>query len=158
MFFQFDQLENEDEKQTLVQKIIRELFIHATVEAQVVYSAIRKEATDLSETEDLMDEAVTEHHMVKLLMSELSHMEADDDFYDAKVCVLGELVRHHVQEEEKNMFAKMKEADMDLKKLGQKFLTQKEQFLTMPDKEIVQALDKQLEEKDQTVKQKRKRG
>ena len=156
MFFQYDQLEDEKEKEILAQAIVRELFVHAMVEEQVVYSAVRKEAADDEETEDLMDEAQTEHHVVNLLMAEISAMQSGDDLYDAKICVLGESVRHHVREEEKNMFAKMKEAEMDLEKLGQKFLDKKADMLALTFEEITSELNKKLEEQKVTVTKKKK--
>jgi hemerythrin superfamily protein len=115
LFFQFSQSDKKSEKERLVETILKELYMHTTVEEEIVYPAIRKEVDD---SDDMMDEADTEHHMVKLLMSELAGMKSSDDHYDSKVTVLGELVRHHVREEEKEMFEQMNEADMDLEELG----------------------------------------
>lgn len=144
MFFQYEQLEENKEKQKLAQKIISELAVHSIAEEQTVYTAVRKEAGDDTEINNLLDESETEHHIVTVLMSELCAMQPDDEFYDAKICVLGELVRHHVREEEKYMFAKMKEANMDLEKLGQKFIVKKEELQTASMEEISEMLDQQL--------------
>ena len=128
MFFQFTQLEDNRDKKKLVSQIITELSIHARAEEEIVYPAIRK-AVD---AEDLMDEADTEHHVVKFLLAELGEMSPADDHYDAKVTVLCELVKHHVDEEEKEIFEKIKMADLDLEKLGKKVIDRKEELAKKP--------------------------
>jgi hemerythrin superfamily protein len=129
MFFQYKQLEEDDEKKELVANIIKELSIHAQVEEEIVYPAIRESA---DEAEDMMDEADTEHHVVKYLLAELAEMEPDDDHYDSKVTVLCELVNHHVQEEEKEIFEKLQDADVDLEELGTEVLTRKGELSAKP--------------------------
>jgi hemerythrin superfamily protein len=128
MFFQYTQLEEDDEKKELVAEIIKELSIHAQVEEELVYPAIRA----AEDSEDMMDEADTEHHVVKYLLAELSEMEPDDDHYDSKVTVLCELVNHHVQEEEKEIFEKLEDADLDLEELGSKVMSRKEELSAKP--------------------------
>ena len=122
LFFQFTQTEDKKEKAEIVKKILKELYVHLTAEEEIVYPAVRKEADDV---ENMMDEADTEHHVVKLLMTELSEMKPTDDHYDSKVTVLCELVTHHVQEEEKEMFQKIEEANVDVDALGKKYTTRK---------------------------------
>jgi hemerythrin superfamily protein len=117
MFFQYEQLKDHKDKEELVKTILKELYVHSAAEEEIVYPAVRKQAED---ADCMMDEADTEHHVVKVLITELSEMKATDDHYDAKVMVLGELVDHHVKEEEKEMFHKMEEAEMDLEKLAEK--------------------------------------
>ena len=129
MFFQYKQLEEDDEKEELVAEIIKELAIHAQVEEEIVYPAIRKADDD---SEDMMDEADTEHHVVKLLLHELTSMKADEDHYDSKVTVLCELVNHHVQEEEKEIFEKLQESDLNLEDLGAQVLKRKEELIKHP--------------------------
>jgi hemerythrin superfamily protein len=129
LFFEFSQTDVAKEKDELVKIIIKELYVHAKVEEEIVYPAIRKEVDD---SEDMMDEADTEHHMVKLLLSELSTMKPSDDHYDSKVTVLCELVSHHVAEEEKEMFDEMNEADMDLDELGARVAERKEELMAAP--------------------------
>ncbi len=146
LFFQFERLNDLKEKHVLVQTIIKELVVHAAIEEQIVYPAVRKQAAEDDETANLMDESETEHHILKLLMSELLNMSPHDKLYNAKVCVLSELVRHHVREEEKYMFAKMKDAGMDLEKLGQRCLAKKEELQSLTYGEISDRLDKELQE------------
>ena len=77
---------------------------------------------------DLMDEALVEHAGAKDLITQLEHMDADDDLYDAKVTVLGEQIEHHVKEEEGDMFPKAKRAKVDTAALGAKMLTRKSEL------------------------------
>jgi hemerythrin superfamily protein len=125
LFFQFSQAKDNAEKEELVATIISELATHAKVEEEIVYPIIR-EADE--ENEDIMDEADTEHHVIKFLLSELSSMKADEDFYDSKVTVLCELVNHHVQEEEKEVFEKLEKSGADLEELGSALLARKEEL------------------------------
>src|SRR5438067_13903268 len=84
-------------KQDLVEKIIEELSVHAAVEEQVLYQAARQAVPDAA---DQVLEALEEHHVVKWTPSELAGMDPADERYAAKVTVLIEAVRHHVEEEE----------------------------------------------------------
>jgi len=129
LFFQFSQTDEKAEQESLVKDIIKELFVHATVEEEIVYPAVRK---DVEDSEDMMDEADTEHHMIKVLLSELAAMKADDDFFKAKVTVLAELVKHHVEEEEKEMFKEIHDSDIDPEALGKKIMQRKEDLEAMP--------------------------
>ena len=99
------------QKQKVVQKIIRELAIHAAIEEMVFYHGVREAAAEagskLSDaTDDMVLEALEEHHIVKWTLSELEKMNPEDERYDAKMQVLMESVRHHVQEEEEDLFPK----------------------------------------------------
>jgi hemerythrin superfamily protein len=85
-------------KQDVVERIIRELSIHAAIEEMFFYPAVREAAADM------VLESLEEHHIVKWVLSELEGMPADHERFDAKVSVLMENVRHHVKEEEKQLF------------------------------------------------------
>ena len=92
-------------KQQVVAKIIEELSMHSSVEEQILYPAARESlADDSAVLEDL-----EEHHIVKWTLSELMKMSPTDERYDAKVKVLTELVRHHIQEEEEELFPTLRE-------------------------------------------------
>jgi hemerythrin superfamily protein len=88
-------------KERLVQEMIRELTIHASIEEQVFYPTVRHDAADLSDT---VLEALEEHHVVKWLLSELNGLDPSAERFDAKVAVLMETVRQHVREEEGSLF------------------------------------------------------
>jgi hemerythrin superfamily protein len=117
----FDRFENMTDrakvsKKKLADEICNALIMHTTIEEEIFYPATR-EASE--ETEDMVDEAVVEHASAKDLIAQIMEMDPGDDLYDAKVKVLGELVEHHVQEEEEEMFPKTRELKLDLKALGQ---------------------------------------
>jgi hemerythrin superfamily protein len=94
-------------KRQLVDKIIEELSIHAAIEEQLFYPAVR-EAID--EAEDDVLEALEEHHVVKWTLRELIDMDPSEERFDAKVTVLIEMVEHHAEEEESDMFPKVRKA------------------------------------------------
>src|SRR5207237_7867167 len=94
-------------KKDLVEKIIEELSIHAAIEEQVLYPAAREAVPDASEE---VLEALEEHHIVKWVLSELDGMDPTDERFTAKVMVLTENVRHHVEEEEGELFPELRKA------------------------------------------------
>jgi hemerythrin-like domain-containing protein len=123
---------DEDAKQMLVERICTELTIHSEIEEELLYPALRDAFDDHSQ----LDEAEVEHAMAEQLIAELESMEPGDDLYDAKVTVLGEYVRHHIDEEQEKLFPKAKKAKMDLDSLGEELRMRKEELRTefgMPD-------------------------
>ena len=128
LFKQFAKLKDdegdESEKREIVEQICQELTVHATIEEEVFYPAVREELDE----PDLMDEALVEHAGAKDLIAQLKEMSPEDDLYDAKVTVLGEQIDHHVEEEEGEMFPKAKKAKMDLEQLGAQLLERKEEL------------------------------
>jgi hemerythrin superfamily protein len=116
-----DEETDDDAKQMLVEAACAELTIHAQVEEEVFYPAARDAIDDM----DLLDEAEVEHASAKQLITELAAMQPGDDLYDAKFTVLGEYVKHHIHEEEKELFPKLKKTDVDLKELGREISERK---------------------------------
>ena len=112
---------NGDDKAELVRKICAELKIHTAIEEEIFYPAVRQRIDD----DDLMDEALVEHAGAKKMIEELEGMEPDDEFYDAKVTVLGEEIDHHAGEEEGEMFPKAKKAKVDTAALGEQMAKRK---------------------------------
>ncbi len=110
-----------DEKSEIVEQICNELKVHAEIEEEIFYPAVR-EAIDDS---DLMDEALVEHAGAKELIAQLEHADPEEDLYDAKVTVLGEQIDHHVAEEEGTMFPKAKKSKLDTAALGERMLERK---------------------------------
>ncbi len=102
-------------KKKLATKICTELTKHATAEEEIFYPAVRAAQKD---NEDLIDEATVEHASAKDLIAQILSMEPTEELYDAKVKVLGELIEHHVKEEEEEMFPKARKAGLDLEMLG----------------------------------------
>ena len=95
------------EKRKIVDRIIEELSVHAAIEEQVFYPVVR--ATVAADTDDIALESLEEHHIVKWLLSELVDMDPAAERFDAKVTVLMENVRHHVDEEQDEFFPKVRE-------------------------------------------------
>jgi hemerythrin-like domain-containing protein len=128
MFTDFDKLtkseDKEQEKSALVERICEELTIHARIEEEIFYPAVRAAIDD----DDLMDEADVEHAGAKELIAQLEEMEPGDDHFDAKVTVLGENVDHHVKEEQGEIFPKAKKAKLDFVALGAQLLERKKEL------------------------------
>ena len=115
-------------KQQLVSQIIKELEVHATIEEEIYYPAVDAKAK--KDGKELVAEAVEEHHVVKVLLGELATMSAEDDAFDAKVTVLIENVRHHVEEEEEELLPQSEEilGDEELARLGEEMAARKQQL------------------------------
>jgi hemerythrin superfamily protein len=112
-------------KKKLADEICNALIMHTTIEEEIFYPATR-EASE--ETEDMVDEAVVEHASAKDLIAQIMEMDPGDDLYDAKVKVLGELVEHHVKEEEEEMFPKTRELKLDMEALGQEMKSRQQEI------------------------------
>ncbi len=125
-FEQFEKARNDDRKLELATRICDALTVHATIEEEIFYPAFL-EATD---DKDLHHEAEVEHNGAKKLIAEIKASAPDDDYYDAKVKVLSEMIKHHVKEEEQpgGMFAKAKQADLDLKEIGAELKVRKDEL------------------------------
>lgn len=116
---------SDEDKADIVKQICDALKVHAEVEEEIFYPAVRAAIDD----KDLMDEALVEHAGAKELIAQLEEMDPDDDLYDAKVTVLGEQIDHHVQEEEGDMFLKAKKAKVDTLDLGEEMAERKETLI-----------------------------
>jgi hemerythrin-like domain-containing protein len=127
MFEQFEGLGDRAHatKKKLAMQICMELTKHATAEEEIFYPAVRA-AT--KKNEDLVDEATVEHASAKDLIAQIMEMEATEELFDAKVKVLSEMIEHHVEEEENEMFPKAREAGLDLEALGQQIAERKAQI------------------------------
>lgn len=125
-FDEYEQLEDGDEKLELFGKIALALKVHTTIEEEIFYPEERGDVED-----DLMDEAYVEHDGAKKLIAEIEMMKPDEEFYDAKVKVLGEYIKHHVKEEEQpgGMFAQAKKGDEDLEKMGGRLQQRKQELM-----------------------------
>jgi hemerythrin superfamily protein len=115
-------------KQDVVERIIRELSIHAAIEEMIFYPAVRQAAPDM------VLESLEEHHIVKWVLSELDGMSPEHERFDAKVTVLMENVRHHVEEEEQDLFPKVAKAlsRSELDDLGEALARAKQTVPTHP--------------------------
>jgi len=115
LFEKFEKTNFKDRKSKLVKSICEELTVHAELEEKFFYPPVRE---TLKKEGDLLDEAEVEHSSLKWLIAQLESETPDSDLYDAKVTVLKEYVQHHVKEEEKELFPKVKKSPLDLAELG----------------------------------------
>jgi hemerythrin superfamily protein len=123
----FDEFEDadENEKEQIVHTAINELTIHAALEEEIFYPAVRQVLDD----DEQLDEALEEHHVVKLLIAELEDMKPGDERFDAKFKVLAESVRHHIEEEESEVLPKAEKSDeLDLQSLGEQMMERKQEL------------------------------
>ena len=125
LFAQYEKTQSTSKKKQLVDKICTELSVHAQVEEEIFYPAV-KEALD---DHELVPEATVEHASLKALIAEVEGVEPDGEMFDAKIKVLSEYVKHHVKEEHSEMFPKAKATDLDMKELGAKIAARKEVLL-----------------------------
>jgi hemerythrin superfamily protein len=122
-FEQFERSRGDDRKLELAGRICNALVIHTTIEEEIFYPAFIAAVKD----EDLHHEAIVEHDAAKKLIAEIEASGPGDDYYDAKVKVLSEMIRHHVKEEEQpgGMFAEARKSRMDLNALGAELAARK---------------------------------
>ena len=127
LFEQFEKASGDGKKEKIARKICTELKVHAMIEEEIFYPALRGKIDD-----DDLDEAMVEHDGAKILINEIEAGGPDDHYYDAKVKVLQEQIEHHVKEEEKqhgNIFTQARQADVDLEALGEQMAARKAELM-----------------------------
>jgi len=127
LFEQFEKARTGSAKQKICHEICTELKIHTMIEEEIFYPALRGKIED-----DTLDEGYVEHDGAKVLINDLESAGPDADFYDAKVTVLSEEIKHHVKEEEapkEGMFAQARATDVDLVELRDRMLARKEELM-----------------------------
>ena len=125
LFEDFESAEGR-ERSEIAATAIMELEIHADLEEKLIYPAIREEI----EEDDLMNEAVEEHHLVHVLIKELKRLKPNDETFQAKFKVLGELVKHHIEEEEGEILPKAEQSEIDWESLEVSVMKRKEALVT----------------------------
>lgn len=112
-------------KQEIFQQIALELKVHTQIEEEIFYP----ESREFVKEQDTVNEAVVEHMSAKDLIAQLEAMEPSDEYYDAKVTVLKEMIEHHVEEEEQEYFPEVQKKGMDTKAVGERMLARKEELM-----------------------------
>lgn len=125
LFDEFEKARSANRKQALVAKICLELTVHAQLEEEIFYPAFKKALKD----HELVPEAQVEHGSVKELIAQVEGVEPDGEMYDARVKVMGEFVKHHVKEEQTQMFPKAKKSGLDLMALGRQMQERKKEIM-----------------------------
>jgi len=126
-FEEFEKARAATRKSDLANKICTALTVHAQIEEEIFYPAF----IAATEDEDMHHEAVIEHDGAKKLIADIAASGPEDDYFDAKVKVLSEMIKHHVKEEEQKggMFAEARDSDMDLKAIGEQLAQRKQELM-----------------------------
>jgi hypothetical protein len=127
LFAKFENAKDSDRKRKLAEEICKELAVHTRIEEDIFYPACEGRVE-----EHLMKEAYVEHDGAKVLIAEIQAGGPDDEYYDAKVKVLCEMIKHHVGEEEKRvegMFSQARKAGLDMEELAARMAEEKEQLM-----------------------------
>lgn len=125
LFDEFEKARSPAKKKAIVSQICTELTVHTQIEDEIFYPAFKAALKD----KELVPEATVEHSSVKDLIAQVEGVEPGDEMYDAKVKVMGEFVKHHVKEEQNEMFPKAKKSKLDLHELGRQMLARKQELM-----------------------------
>jgi hemerythrin-like domain-containing protein len=123
LFEEFDKARRSDRKASIVAQICTELKAHTIIEEEIFYPAVKPKIDDA-----IVEEGVVEHDGAKVIINDLEQADPKSDYYDAKVKVLSEEIKHHVAEEERwitGMFAQSRRTDIDMEALGAKLAERK---------------------------------
>lgn len=132
LFESFEKASGDSRKQSIAEEICLELTVHAKIEEEIFYPACEGKVE-----EDLLKEAYVEHDGAKVLIAEIEAGSPSDEYYDAKVKVLGEQIEHHVEEEEARMeglFAQARKAGLDMDALGEQMAARKTELIASYEK------------------------
>lgn len=125
LFEEFEKSRAATVKKRLVAQICLELTVHTTLEEEIFYPAVKAALKD----HELVPEANVEHASVKDLIAQVEGVEPDGEVYDARVKVMGEFVKHHVKEEQNEMFPKAKKTKLDMLELGAQMAARKAELM-----------------------------
>jgi len=121
LFSEYEKATSNAKKKRLVAEICAELSVHAQVEEEIFYPAVKRALKDT----DLVPEAIIEHATLQGLIAQVENIEPDGEMFDAKIKVLSEYVHHHVKEEQEEMFPKARETKLDMTALGAQLAARK---------------------------------
>ena len=123
-FEEYEDLTDGDAKAELAEKICSALTMHMQIEEEIFYP----QARDATGDDDLLDEALVEHGGAKHLIEEIQSMEPGEDLYDAKIRVLSEQIKHHVEEEEGELFPEVERSKIDVGQVGKEIADRKNEL------------------------------
>ncbi|WP_411879130.1 hemerythrin domain-containing protein [Polaromonas sp. YR568] len=125
LFEQFEKTRSDARKAAIVAQICKELTVHTQIEEEIFYPAVKAALKD----HELVPEANVEHASVKDLIAQVEGKTPDGEMYDARVKVMGEFVKHHVKEEQNEMFPKAKKTRLDMVALGEQMTARKQELM-----------------------------
>lgn len=126
LFEEYEKTRSTSKKKDIVARICTELSVHAQVEEEIFYPAVKGALKD----KELVPEATVEHATVKDLIAQVEGQEPDGEMFDARIKVLSEYVKHHVKEEQTEMFPKAKDSKLDMMELGAQIAMRKEELMS----------------------------
>jgi hemerythrin superfamily protein len=124
LFAEFEKAESRSTKKDLAERICMELTVHAQIEEEIFYPAVRS----VLEDKELIPEAKVEHDSLKVLIADIEATDPEDELFDARVKVLGEYVKHHVKEEQNEIFPKVRESALNMTELGAMLMQRKQEL------------------------------
>lgn len=125
LFAEYEEADSVKEKKQIAEQICNELTVHAQIEEEIFYPAVKKALKD----KELIPEATVEHATLKSLVAQVEDEEPGGEMFDAKIKVMQEYVKHHVKEEQNEIFPKAKSTDLDMEELGAKLAKRKEELI-----------------------------
>src|SRR5476651_2302769 len=129
LYEQYEGTRSTAKKKAIVATICKELSIHAQVEEEIFYPAVKAALKD----KEMVPEAQVEHATLKELIAQVKDKEPDGELFDAKIKVMSEYTRHHVKEEHTEMFPKARKTRLDMNELGAKLQARKDELKANPD-------------------------
>jgi hypothetical protein len=128
LYAQYDKARSTAKKKSLVATICLELSVHAQVEEEIFYPAVKAALKD----KEMVPEAQVEHATLKELIAQVKDKEPDGEMFDAKVKVMSEYTKHHVKEEHAEMFPRARKTRLDMKALGAQIAARKKELMASP--------------------------
>lgn len=125
LFTEYENASSTSKKKMLVSQICTELSVHAQVEEEIFYPAVKQALKD----KVMIPEALVEHATLKELIGQVQGIEPDGEMFDAKLKVLSEYVKHHIKEEQNEMFPQAKSTNLNLVELGSRIAARKKVLL-----------------------------
>jgi len=125
LFEQYEKSRSPAKKKELVTQICKELTVHAQVEEEIFYPAVKAALKD----HELIPEASVEHATLKDLIAQVEGLEPDGEMFDAKIKVMSEYVKHHVKEEQNEIFPKARATQLDMTELGAQISARKQELM-----------------------------
>ncbi len=126
LFADFEKAESSEEKKAIADEICTELTVHAQVEEEIFYPAVKEALHD----SEMVPEAIVEHATLKNLIAEVQTDGLDEEMFDARIKVMGEYVKHHVKEEQDEIFPKARDnKNLDMVELGAQIMQRKEELI-----------------------------
>ena len=127
LFEEYEKARAATKKKDLVTQICTELTVHAQIEEEIFYPAVKQALKDTK----LVPEATVEHATLKDLIAQVEDVEPDGEMFDAKIKVLSEYVKHHVKEEQDEIFPKARATKLDMVELGARMSARKDELLAL---------------------------